>query len=274
MKKVGVALSGGSALGIAHIGVLQAFLDHGVPIDCISGTSAGAIVAAGYAFEISLEELRRRAGALNWAAMSSLPDSKLGIVSNRKVEETMTQMIDRRNIEDAAIPLAIVATDIESGEKIVFREGKAALAVRASACIPGFFIPVVIDGKKFVDGGLTENLPLSPLRAMGAEVRIGVNVMRWHSHKEVKNLVDVMMNAVSILASHQRHLVPQNVDILIEPDLTAYSASDFKRADELVAEGYRAAMKKMPEIQKMVGMRGGPKKEGNILRRFLDWLGA
>ncbi len=271
MKRIGLALSGGGALGIAHIGVLRAFVDEGIPVDCIAGTSAGAIVAAGYAFEVPLETLTRKAGEINWYTMASLPDSKLGIASNRKIEEIMRSMVKDANLRDAAIPLAVVATDIEGGDEVVFREGVAAVAVRASACIPGLFVPVTIGGRKFVDGGLTEHLPLSPLRSMGAEARIGVNVMPWHARREVRNVIDVMVNFVSILASHQRHLVPLNADLLIEPDLAAYSVSDFGKADALIDEGYRATMAKMPEIRRLAGLAPHGKKE-NILRRFIRWL--
>jgi NTE family protein len=274
-RRIGIALGGGGALGMAHVGVLAALTDNNIPIDCIAGTSAGALVATGYAFGMTTEEMKAVAAKLNWPHMSSFPNSLLGFASNRSIEEDVEKYIGKKGIEKANIPLAIVVTDIEDGERVILRRGRAALAVRASTCIPGMFIPVEIDGRKFVDGGLTENLPLSPLHEMDAEIRIGVNVVRWHARREVKNVVDVMTNTISILASHQRHLVAQNVDILIEPELGAYTPSDFKKNAEIIEEGYRAAMEKIPEIKEMMlkrRSRGRGKKSQGIFHQIWNWF--
>jgi predicted acylesterase/phospholipase RssA len=109
---------------------------------------------------------------------------------------------------------------------------------------------------------------------MDAEIKIGVNVVRWHARKEVKTVIDVMTNTISILASHQRHLVPQNVDILIEPELGTYTSSDFKKSAEIIAEGYRAATAKVPEIKEMMRHRSHRRAERpqSILRRIWDWF--
>ena len=109
---------------------------------------------------------------------------------------------------------------------------------------------------------------------MDAEIKIGVNVVRWHARKEVKNVIDVMTNTISILASHQRHLVPQNVDILIEPNLSDYTPSDFKKSAEIIDEGYRAAMTKVPEIKEMMKHRSRRRAEKpqGILGKIWDWL--
>lgn len=273
-KSIGVALGGGGALGMAHVGVLAALTENDIPVDCIAGTSAGALVATGYAFGMTTEEMSAIAAKLNWPHLSSFPNSLLGFASNRSIEVDVEKYIGKKGIEKANIPLAIVVTDIEDGEHVILRRGRAALAVRASTCIPGMFVPVEIDGRKFVDGGLTENLPLSPLREMDAEIKIGVNVVPWHSRREVKNVIDVMTNTISILASHQRHLVPQNVDILIEPELGAYTSSDFKKSAEIIAEGYRAATAKVPEIKEMMQHRSHRRAERpqSILRRIWDWF--
>ena len=275
-RRIGVALGGGGALGMAHVGVLAALMENDIPIDCIAGTSAGALVATGYAFGMTTEEMKAVAAKLNWSFVSSFPNSLLGFASNRGVETEVEKHIGKKGIEEANTPLAIVVTDIEDGERVVLRRGRAALAVRASTCIPGMFVPVEIDGRKFVDGGLTENLPLSPLHDMGAEIRIGVNVVRWHARRVVKNVIDVMTNTISILASHQRHLVPQNVDILIEPDLGAYTPSDFKKSAEIIEEGYRTGVAKVPEIKEMMQHRSRrhahAEKPQGILTRIWNWL--
>jgi len=270
--RIGVALGGGFARGIAHIGVLKAFADHDISVDCISGTSAGALVAATYAFGVPLDMLVEKSKKLSWYSISGFPSLKLGIVPNDALEKIIEEFIGSADIAKARIPLAIIATDIETGEKVVFRKGKAGLAARASACIPGLFIPVEIDGKKLVDGGLMENLPLEPLREMGADIAIGVDVSQWHGEKKVSNILDVMSNAIDILASHQKAVPGRFIDIVIEPDLGAYSSSDFKKADEIVAIGYRAAVRKIPEIRRLLEKRGKQEKPKNIFIRFWNWL--
>jgi NTE family protein len=273
--RVGLAFGGGSARGIAHIGVLRAFADYGVPIDYISGASVGAIIATAYAFDFSLDALTDKARGLSWYAISSFPNLKFGLASNSAVERIMEEFIGSADIAAAHTPLAIVATDIESGEKIVFRKGKAALAVRASTALPGLFVPVEVNGRKLVDGGLAENLPVSPLREMGAEICIGVDVAHWYSEKKVANVLDVMSNSIDILTNHQKMVSGQMADVLIEPDLGAYSSSDFKKADELVKAGYRAAERKIPEILRLIERRSRKMKKSKpegVFTRFLDWL--
>ena len=266
--RIGIALSGGSARGIAHIGVLQALTDHHIPLDCIAGTSSGAIVAAAFAFGYPLKKLQEKAKTLSWYSIANLPTSGLGLISNQSLGKIMEEFIGNADIRDAKIPLAIVSTDIETGEKVVFRSGNATLAVRASACIPGVFIPVEIEGRKLVDGGLSESLPLSSLQALQPDIRIGVNAIHWHSTKPVGNLIDVMSNAVDIAANHQKENPLQFADIMIEPDLSEFGPSDFKKTDAIIAEGYRAAMAQIPAIKELIRQRS-PEP---AWKRFFSWF--
>ena len=269
---VGIALGGGAARGIAHIGVLQALVDNNIPVDCIAGTSAGAIVAAAFAFGIPLETIRQKAKRLNWYMISVLPGSVLGLASNSAIDKMLRELIGGADISESKIPLAVVATKIETGEKVVFRNGKTALAVRASACIPGLFYPVEIKGIKLVDGELSESLPLSPLLDMGADIKIGVSVLHWRSRKKVGNLLDIISNSLDIMASHKEDRASENADVVIEPDLGAYGPSDFKKADALIAEGYRAASLKIPEIKKLLSRATKKQKPQRFFDRFWDWL--
>lgn len=269
---MGLAFSGGVARGFAHIGVLRALLERNIPIDCVSGTSAGAIVAASFAFRVPLEKLEEEARGLRWYSIIKLSTSKFGLVSNQEIEKRMEKLIGKVNIEDAEIPLAIVATDIETGDEVVMRKGKAALAVRASSCIPGLFIPVEMDGMKLIDGQVSESLPLSPLLGMKADISIGVDVNRWHSRKKIGNMLDVISNSIEILSSYKRELASHGADVLIEPDVSRYNASDFKKVDELIAEGYRAAVLKMPEIEKLLRVKTRKQKERTFLGRIFGWF--
>jgi NTE family protein len=270
---VGLALGGGAARGIAHIGVLQALVDNDIPIDFISGTSAGAIVAASFAFGRTPPEIKVSAKRLSWYALSSFPDSKLGLASNRALEKMMEDIMGKKDITEAKIPLAVMTTDIENGARVVFREGKAALAVRASCCIPGLFAPVDIDGRKLLDGGLSENVPLSPLKEMGADILIGVNLIHWHSERKVQNALDVVANAMDIMTARQEEDHERHGAIMISPDLGNFSSSDFKKIDALVEAGYRATMKKMPEIKERVGKRRREKQvKKGFWAKLRKWL--
>jgi NTE family protein len=247
MPRVGVALSGGAALGIAHIGVLRSLLDHDIPVNSIAGTSAGAIIAACYAFDVPLDRVAEKARGLSWYALSKLSFSALGLVSNAALGKLIHEFLGNVNIEDAKIPLAIVATDIETGERVVFRRGPLTEALMASTCIPGIFVPVKVGDRLLVDGGLVDNLPFSVLPEMGAQVKIGVNVNRWVSQSKPNNILDVIGKSLEIAIAY-RHPLKTN-EVLIEPHLEAFSPSDFKRADGLMEAGYRAATSEMQAIR-------------------------
>lgn len=158
------------------------------------------------------------------------------------------EILDDVNIEDAKIPLRIVATNIENGEAIIFKKGNLAEAIMASICIPGLFVPTEYEGKQLVDGGLVKNLPLSLLDDMGAELKIGVNLARWRKYRKPSNLLDVMLSAQDILTHKQTNKDALLANVIIEPHLEQFTASDFKKTAELINEGYRATVLVMPKI--------------------------
>jgi len=181
--------------------------------------------------------------------------------------------VGSKDIGEAKIPLAVVATDIENGAEVIFRKGRTAQAVRASCCIPGLFAPVDINGRKLVDGGLSENVPLSPLKEMGADILIGVNLIHWHSDRAVSNALDVVSNAMDIMAAPQEADYERHGAIMISPDLAGFSPSNFKKVDAFVEAGYRATMKKIPEIKEQLGKRRRKKVvEKGFWERLKEWL--
>jgi NTE family protein len=252
-QRIGVVLSGGSALGIAHVGVLQSLRDHNIPIDCIAGTSAGAIVAACYAFDVPMEKVVEKIRGLGWYTMSKLSFSGLGLFSHAALKKIIEEFFGNVKIENATIPLAIVATDLETGELVIFKKGPLVNALVGSASIPGFFVPIDLDGRLLVDGGLVDNLPFSALSELGATMKIGVNVNRWISKRRPKNILDVVTRSLEIMTTY-RYLPGKN-EILIEPHLEAFTPSDFNKADGLMEEGYRAATASIKEIRIMAGKR-------------------
>ena len=267
-KKLGLALSGGSTYGIAHVGVLKCFADHGIEIDLISGTSAGAMVAATYAFGLPVGEIAELARNVDWKKLSSFARSMLGVSSNERMGAFLTDILGDVEIEGAKIPLAIVATNIETHEMAVLRSGNLHKAVRASTSIPGLFVPVEIDGKLLVDGGLTENLPLTALHEMGADIRVGVDLAAHPLLSRPKNMAEVLVSSFNIIWEHRDAALRHKADIFIEPDLSRFSNKEFKNADAMIDEGYRAAEALMPRIKKMLE----PEKEAGILARISSFL--
>ncbi|MDD4761647.1 MAG: patatin-like phospholipase family protein [Candidatus Pacebacteria bacterium] len=250
--KIGLALSGGSALGISHIGVLKALEENKIKIDYIAGTSSGSIIAAAFAFGLSFEQMTDVSKKINWINISNFAYSKLGLASNKPLGKLIKEIFGDVKIEDAKIPLAIVATDIEKGQKVVLQKGNLAEALMASSCLPGIYVPIIINEQKLIDGGWSENLPLSVLKKMGADMIIGVNLKKY-SLRKVSNVFDVLLNSLAITSSDHHHLKiqEQGADIIIEPNLMNFGYSDFNKTDKLIEAGYQATLSLMPEIKKI-----------------------
>ncbi|MFO7841872.1 MAG: patatin-like phospholipase family protein [Fidelibacterota bacterium] len=241
-KKIGLALGGGAVLGAAHIGVLKAIEEFDISIHCIAGTSIGAFVSAFYANGKGWEEIRDIALDLKWLDLSGLSISKLGLLSNDKMGKLVEKHLGKSNIEDANIPLAMIATNIASGEKIVLQKGSTAEAVMASTCIPGIFSPEEINGNMLVDGGIVENVPVSPLKEMGADIIIAVDLNSGHKEKKPENIVEILLRTFDFLIKTSTDLQRGKSQILIAPDLSDFNLVDIGQAPDLIEKGYSQAV--------------------------------
>lgn len=240
--KIGLALGGGAAKGVAHIGVLKALEDAKVNIDFIAGTSVGAMIAALYAFNVDIEAIGSLARRLTMSKVTSFKLNKTGFFTTESLRELILEYVGEVNIEDALIPLSIVATDINSGEEIILTTGSVADAVCASAAIPGIYIPVEINGRTLVDGGLVQNVPIEALQALGAGVTIASHLNSVSHYSEISHVLDVMRNAFEIAVSQHTQDQLKDADLLISMDLSDFSLRDnTERYDELFDIGYRAA---------------------------------
>lgn len=241
-KSIGLALGGGGALGAAHVGVLKALEEHGVTVSCISGTSIGAYVAALHAFGVSLERMREAMDGLSWLEISSLSISKvkLGLLTNDKLGDSIEKILGPVRIEEAELPLAIVATDIGACQKAVLTEGPVAMAVMASSCLPAIFSPVEIDGQLYVDGGLVDNVPVSPLRDLGAETVIAVDLAARRSTSKPEDLFDVLINSIDTAIDSSTRLRTENADLVVAPRLSDFSRTALKQPDALIEAGFEA----------------------------------
>ena len=247
-EKVGLALGGGAVLGAAHVGVLRAVEEVDVEISYITGTSIGAFVAALYAFGKNWEEIKEIALELDWMDITSISLSRYALLSNEKLGDLLVKHIGNVNIEDSDMPLALVATDAATGEKVVLDKGAVADAVMASTCIPGIFVPVEIDNRLLLDGGIVENVPINTVRAMGAEFIIGVDLNSKHEYQKPNNILDVLLNSFHFLMSYSTKLQTEDADLLIEPDLSAFNRSGMDQLEDLIEKGYEDAQKTLKNL--------------------------
>jgi NTE family protein len=241
-ETLGLALSGGAVLGCAHIGVLKALDELGIRITHLAGSSMGALIAAFYAYGFTGAEIEKIAEELRWPKITGLAPSRLGILSQEKLRKTLRTHLGPVRLEEARIPLALVATDISTGEKVVMTEGDLDVAASASACFPGVFIPVEREGRLLVDGGLVENLPLSPLESWGVSHIIAVDVFLGMTFHKPTTFMELIKNSVDIVLVQAAKGAARKADLLIAPDLDTFSSTELNHIPALVKEGYRAAM--------------------------------
>lgn len=248
MKKIGLALGGGAVLGAAHVGVLKAIEEKGIEISYIAGTSIGAFVGAFYAFNKKSAEIQEIAKKLKWLDISSISFSGKGLLSNDSLGDLLFELIGEKNIEESGIPIAMLATDITNGEKVVLKKGSVADAVKASTCIPGIFSPVKFDGKLLVDGGVVENVPIDTVKSMGADYVIGVDLNAKKTFDKPKNIIDVIMNSFHFLMMTAAKYQTAAADLLITPNLASFNMIDSKQVERLIEQGYKEAKTRLTEM--------------------------
>jgi len=247
--KVGLALGGGGAKGVAHIGVLRALEEANVKVDYVSGTSVGGMVAAMYAFNVSVDTLANIARDLTLSHITTFKFSKTGFFTADPLKEILIEYLGEVNIEDAPIPLVIVATDLISGEEVIFTKGPLADAVCASVSIPGVYIPMQLNGRTLVDGGIVQSVPVQAVKAMGAGVIIASRLGGAGRYEEPKNVLDVMRNAFDIALNHRTQEEVKQADLLITMDLSDFSIADnTDRYEELCAIGYDAGVRELTKM--------------------------
>jgi NTE family protein len=242
-KKIGLALGGGAVLGAAHVGVLRALDEMKIPISYIAGTSIGAFVAAFFAFQKDWKAIQEIASELKWMDISGISLSRYALLSNEKMGKLITEHLGRKKMEEAGIPLAMVATDISSGEKVILKKGWLAEATMASTCIPGIFNPVEMNDRLLVDGGIVENVPIHTVKEMGAHYVIGVDLNAKHSYEKPDNILDVLLNSFHFVMMTAASFQTESADLLITPDLSVFNRSDTAQIDDLMEQGYEDAIK-------------------------------
>lgn len=285
--KIGLALGGGGARGMAHIGVIMALEEEGIPIDLIAGTSAGSIMGGLFAAGYSGNEMQEIMKTVNWKKVFSetpfpqalwvsqryglrqpllqvhfefwkilLPH---GLINGQHISEELFRLTAapnyaaRANFDNLVVPFRSIAVDISTGELYAIEKGSLAQAIRASTAIPAYYYPVIFDDKVMVDGGILDIVPADITKEMGADVIIAVKVHRTFIEGKVpQNLFSILGNMLDIMIAELGEKQLTLADVVIEPDLGTHSSTDYSGLESIIEKGYKAAKQKMGEIKKLV----------------------
>src|SRR5216684_7150833 len=251
--RVGLALAGGFARGIAHIGVLRVFREAGIPIDMVAGTSVGALIGASYCAGASLEMMEQIACETKFTDFGRWTPSWLGLATNQRMEQFLARFSTIKNFEELKTPLAIAATDINAGLPVYYyQKGPIGPALRASCAYPGLFVPIQYDGRTLVDGFLTAPVPVEGALLLGADIVIAV-YLEAGNVEEPRTFTDILSRSFNILQRHTDLTWRTQADVVIEPDVKPFVWDDFTRTDELVAVGEAATEAVLPEIRALLG---------------------
>jgi NTE family protein len=250
---IALALGGGFARGFAHLGVLKVLEQNHIPITHIAGTSVGSVFGAAYASGAPLARILATSRTIRFRDIARWSVSRLGLASNHRLADLIERVFDSKQFEDMKIPLAVVATDLSSGDPVVFREGPLVDAIRASCAFPGLFEPIQIGTRCLVDGGLVAPVPTLAARQLGASLVVGVSIGVQDRHRGApKNMFQVVARAVSAAQKHQLDTWERHADLVIRPDVTTLAWDDFDRANEAIEAGIVAAELALPRIQKLL----------------------
>ena len=248
---IGVALGGGFARGIAHIGVLKVLEQEGIPIRAVAGTSVGALIGAAYCSGLSIQELEDVAHKVRFTTFARWTLSRYGFATNDRMVTFLTRTLKCKTFEELRIPLGVTATDFNTGEGVVFHSGSIIDPVRASCAYPGMFLPVEIRGRYLVDGMLSYPVPTRPLREMGADRVLAVHLKgTWANGGPPRHLFDVIGQSFAIAQDAMSSMWKESADLVIEPNVAGFAYDDFKRADDLIHAGEVAMRKALPEVRK------------------------
>lgn len=261
--RIGLALGAGGARGFAHVGVLQVLEKMGIEIDLIAGSSMGSLVGALYCTGMETRYIESLAVNLKRRHWIDFTVPKVGFVSGARIMEMIRFLTKGMNLEDLKIPLAVVATDVEKGERVVFREGPIYQAVRGSISIPGIFVPHRYQDRLLVDAGVIDRVPINVAREMGADIVIAVDVGLFEKEAKVSSIFDVIFQSIEIMEREILRTRILNADVIIRPDVGHISSTAFTQIDECVALGREATERVAEHIRTTIeNWQGGTYTDG------------
>jgi NTE family protein len=258
VPRIGLALGGGFARGIAHVGVLMAFERHGIPLHCITGVSAGSIVAAAYASGVPPEEIGRAGSSIRFRDVARWSLCRMGFMATERMHRFLKRLLKTHTFEEMKIPLGVVATDLCSGEPVSFRDtGDVFVPIRASCAYPGLFQPVRSGDRLLVDGAMSIEIPALQARELGATHVISVALSGTSWNQPPTDVFQVIRRCFQIMQVRSEDGWRQASDLIISPDLRTIEWDSFECAEEMVKAGEAAALAVLPEVQSWFSERAG-----------------
>lgn len=252
--RIGLALGGGFARGVAHVGILRAFERHHIPLHCITGVSAGAIVAAACASGTPVDEIGKIGCSMRFGDVARWSICRLGLVASERMEKFLGRLLRKFNFEDMEIPLGVLATDLATGEAVAFREkGNVCLPIRASCSFPGLFQPIRHQGRFLVDGAMSVEIPARLARLMGATHVVSACIPMQGSSIEPHNMFQVVNRCFQILQSRAEESWRKDSDLVIVPDVADIQWDEFRSGQKMIAAGESAAEAALPAMEQWLG---------------------
>lgn len=249
--RIGLALGGGAARGFAHVGVIQVLEEAGIRPDMVVGTSAGSLVAALYASGRNGAQLQQVAESLEEAALTdwTLPIFGRGALKGEALARYVSSLVNHKLIEEMPMPLAIVATDLGSGQGVLFRRGSTGTAVRASSAVPSVFQPVTIAGRDYVDGGLVSPVPVGFARQMGADLVIAVDISSPPEGQATGDSLQILLQTFAIMSKSINRFELKDADVVVRPALAGVKSADFTAKRRSIEAGRRAMQQALPQLR-------------------------
>jgi NTE family protein len=254
-RKVTLALGGGSARGLAHIGVIKELEKAAIPIDMVVGTSMGALIGAAYCTGSDPDSMRYHALKFTVNRLLDPTIPTMGLLAGERLERIIRAMLGGKTFEDCRIPFAAVTTDMETGQEVVHRSGDMVKAVRASCSWAGIFNPVTIGGKLLCDGGIKSSVPTKVARSLGADYLIAVDVGFCVKQGKMENIFQMILQSFQIMGEELNKYQSENSDCTIKVDLGDFDQVAFDRAEEAIMTGAAAAIAKIPSIKEDLGIK-------------------
>lgn len=250
---IGLALGSGAFRGLAHIGIIMALIENDIYVDCVAGSSIGAVIGALYCNGINFELLAKIFDYINIKDLIDLTMHRQGLIKGKKIEEYLRLLLQNKNIEDLKVPLKVVTTDIISGQKVIFEKGNLVETIRASISIPGIFIPVVIGNKMLVDGGIVERIPSNTLRESGVDIVIGVDVgYKLGDCYVPNNIIDIIIQSIGIIECQCMERSIANCDIFVCPKVDNINPYSLENSSKIIESGRLAMNQKMEQLMDII----------------------
>lgn len=255
-RKTALVLSGGSARGVAHLGVVKVLKREGLKFDLVVGTSIGSLVGAAYALDVPPEHVEKLALKMSAIDLLDITISRMGLTEGNKLENIIRNVVQNKRFEDLKTPMAITAVDVETGEEVYFTSGDLIKIIKASCSLPGIFKPVELNGRLLIDGGMRQHMPSDIAKKLGADFIVGVDVGFCIKHGRINSMLGVIMQSIQMLGEELSKHQSKTVDLLITPKLgNDIDQMAFNKAAVIIKKGEEAAEEALPELKKYLTLK-------------------